>query len=441
MYGKKSLGLIGIILIYAAMQTFLAVRYLPINEVERDQALYLGITKNIVNEENTHDQISLSKDVTPFYSLVIALPYFLSDYSLNGVFFFQILLSLFSLILIYKILLSRINTIISILAVTGLILYYPVWSMNFYVMMEIVTIFFLVLTLYCFNLFLLKSKNIFLYFSAALFAILILINNRFLVHFGILTAVGGLLFVVKLKKNSLGQLIQKYKSLIWSVSLVFLILLGWHVRQYSVYKEFIIFTPLWTDVAHKTFSFIPESQIYTEVDYLKDNVGGDFFTYEESLNIIKRTDFAKSDEAEELYTKELHQKLKQDYESTKPIDKYLDRVKNFFKIGNFRVRYQGAGSPRIILPSSIQKNMADVLILLPVFLLFLPGVIFAIINKSYFFNIISLLVMSHFLMHIVVHFIQRYRIPILPLIFIISAYGLLQTYEYINYKRYTFKKA
>ena len=200
MYGKKSLGLIGIILIYAAMQTFLAVRYLPINEVERDQALYLGITKNIVNEENTHDQISLSKDVTPFYSLVIALPYFLSDYSLNGVFFFQILLSLFSLILIYKILLSRINTIISILAVTGLILYYPVWSMNFYVMMEIVTIFFLVLTLYCFNLFLLKSKNIFLYFSAALFAILILINNRFLVHFGILTAVGGLLFVVKLKR-------------------------------------------------------------------------------------------------------------------------------------------------------------------------------------------------------------------------------------------------
>jgi hypothetical protein len=67
------------------------------------------------------------------------------------------------------------------------------------------------------------------------------------------------------------------------------------------------------------------------------------------------------------------------------------------------------------------------------------GIVFALKNKNPFINLLSLIYISHIILHIYVNFIDRYRHTVLPVIYLIAGYGLWELLKYAsNYSKFSY---
>lgn len=395
----------------------------PVN----DAGEYLKIAESILSNSNTYSRhgniVNISTATTPFYSLLIAVPYYLSGHNFKSIYLFQVLLSFFSVLLFFQLTKKITSPLIALGASIFLLLYYPIWKMNFSVLMEISTIFFFLMFLFLLHRFFSSWRVVWLYLSVMSLTFLVLLNNRFIVHYAFILPF--LIFVLiagkqhvkhhNPKKIPLGHYLPAFLFSLICIA-------GWNVKQAVTFDEFVIFTPKWTELVSKaTGGIIPASKVMKKIG--EERMPKEFLSYQEALESLETGSLARGKEIARSFTYERYLTLKKQYESTTRVDVYADRIKNFFRVGNFELRYMSAGDPRLVTPSSFKKNAVDIGILLPVFLLSCIGVYFAVKNRDIFMQVILVLIFSHIILHTLVLYIERYRITVLPLFFILAAYG------------------
>jgi len=398
---KERNTIIILVLITILFNTLLFIRYYDVNaRVLGDARGYELIAKSIIEGKSDYDGMDIGEIVTPGYSLFIALPYYFLGYKPLYVYLLQILLNIISIILFYKILKKVSSPFWAFAGSFWLILYYPLWRLNFQLMMETLTVLLLLLVLYSFQLYKRHKSLRILILHAVLWGVFIFVNNRFVAHLICLL----ILLIVS------GQLLNFQipgKKIIFIPIIVILCLTPWHIRQYKTYDKFVFFAP----------SRIPDQAR----DFNR------FYSYEECLNNIKINRYNKhsKDKALAFLTSEKYQELKDKYEwRKKGINRYYSRFWGFLQVIQTKPILMYGIDARIIPPASILRNITEVIILLPMMLLFPLGLYRAFKNRNILMIISGIFVLCHWGIHTIIHYNPRYRLVIIPLIFMVAFYGL-----------------
>lgn len=422
---KKELATI-IIIGFLLTNTINGLRHFD-HKLSPDQTLYHAISESILDGSFTYEfggrEFDFGEEVSPAYSTIVAVVTLLTG-NFRLTFIVQVFFNLLVLVIFYNLLRNYTNNAIASIFIFGLALYYPIWAYNFHLLFEISTILFLSFSIYYLWKFLELTDNKYLYISAVFTGITIFINNRFIFHFLFLVTIVGILVLIK--QNV--QIKNNIKALLKYAAIVILLLAPWHVRQISHYNELIIFTPMWTDVAHKSTKIIPPSKVDTDVDVNPSRKP--FKSYEE---IMQNVDGANSGLFNDFSEKK-YLELKNKYYNSKWYDKYLDRAWEFWRIASFDYNYNYYGDSRILPPYRPIRNLVQISVLLPLYIFGLAGVYFAFRYKDKLMLIVFGLITSHFILHVLVHFIDRYRYTIFPLLFIIGAYGFYHLYQIGKHK-------
>jgi len=207
-----------------------------------------------------------------------------------------------------------------------------------------------------------------------------------------------------------------------------IVLMPWHIRQYLHYDKLVIFAPARTEL-------IISSVNTDENNYSREAVisiqANEFFSYEEYLERfedISGMTSSRMDNIKGLFTKEKYQQMINAYEKkySKPYSKYLSRLKGFWNIWQFDFSFSYGGDTRIMPPARLSANLINIIMLTPMFLFFIPGIIYSLRRKTILLQILILIVLSHWILHGFIHYITRYRITVMPLIFLISWYGIYE---------------
>jgi hypothetical protein len=105
---------------------------------------------------------------------------------------------------------------------------------------------------------------------------------------------------------------------------------------------------------------------------------------------------------------------------------YFARLKKYFTLFYKDFQFNAPNDYRLIPPSTAAYKTIQIFILLPMFLLSFAGFLISIRKENFFMLFLSALFFSHLLLHVLVHYIDRYRVTILPVLLIISAYGITE---------------
>jgi len=192
-----------------------------------------------------------------------------------------------------------------------------------------------------------------------------------------------------------------------------------------VYDSFVVFTPTWTNLLNQSFGIPPRVDVITDLDRKSDTIK----TFNEYVEEIKKT---RNDETYKKFTMQKYAELVENHpnNSNNPnFYKYFSRAIAFWEVLNFDFAWVPGIDYRINLPSSKIQILFNVLFLLPVLISFPIGTYFAFRRHDIFVQILTLFVLGHWVLHIAVHYIERYRITILPLVFLVAWYGIYQIYE------------
>ncbi len=155
---------------------------------------------------------------------------------------FQILLNTFSLLLLYNSLKSRFTSLLALCNVLWIMIY-TAWPWHNKILIESTTLSFLMISIFFLNNYLIKYNLRNIIFFTFSFIILVYLNNRFLFHY--LSIISFWLIFSYFEKRI------KIKFLLISVLIFILGLLPWHIRQYSVYNQLVLFSPTITTKGKK----------------------------------------------------------------------------------------------------------------------------------------------------------------------------------------------
>src|ERR1035437_4982968 len=148
---------------------FIKYRHYPLSP---DSIVYKNIALAIINPSATSLNGDIFVNITPGYPAFIAIIYKVFGQDDSYVYLFQIILSLLSVLLFFKIMLSvtKENYLISFFITFFFTIYYPVWAFSILIMMEIITIFVLLISIYFFHKYPFHFP-FFIYFSLFIFHI------------------------------------------------------------------------------------------------------------------------------------------------------------------------------------------------------------------------------------------------------------------------------
>ncbi len=392
------------------------------NKLSPDQNLYNAIATSILKGETLYCECDTEEDiglkVTPFYSTLVALSYYIGGNNYTSAYGLNVLLNCLTILILYFTLNILINhKIISFFLCFSMIFYYILWSMNFSILMEITTVFFMSLDLYLIAKFYYNQKINYLYLASAFQAILCLINNRFIV-LQIVFWILLLIYIILKQRHFI-------KNYFYSLSLFILVLSPWFIRQYIVYDQFVFFTPLWHNVIEKKFGFLDKVNVSTDADKVRE-ITKKPLSYIEYLNEIQANEkFNK-----ESFTKEKYQKLIVGIsENKKSI--ILENFLNYFSIYNNEFRFVNSSDYRLVYPSGKVKKYTQIVFLIPLMLMSLVASLIAVYKKNYYVILLMAFFVTHVLLFSFWGFIERYRITIIPIIFILGAYGMVEVYKLI----------
>jgi 4-amino-4-deoxy-L-arabinose transferase-like glycosyltransferase len=377
-----------------------------------DSALYYETATTIAQGKIWIEQYNsdIGAIMAPGYSFLLAGMFLLFGQKIVCAYLLNIILHIISAMLMFYLSSKFFNRTIAWWFSIWLLLYYQIWRMNFIVMMEIPTIFFIEITFF----FLYKyhqtrlTKNLILF--SILAGLLVFINNRFIFHFLIL-------ITITLTYATFGRVYKMRDAFILGFGIL-LVLLPWHIRQYIHYDRLLIFAPARTEMI--SYYRSDDDIGYTEIK-----------SYEEQLEqfenrsgmTVARLESIKKDFTERKYL-DMVSEYKQ--KNSRPYYKYLSRLKGFWNIWQFDFSWNYGDDTRIIPPARKSANLLNITFLTPMFLFFAVGVFYAVIKRQVFIQMLSIFVFSHWILHILVHYISRYRITILPTIFFIAWYGIYE---------------
>lgn len=259
-----------------------------------------------------------------------------------------------------------------------------------------------------------NKKSSIIWFSI-LFSYLIHVDERFFIYFPIFLLMG---YIYKIKTS----------NLLYFFLIVILLMIPWSIRNYYTYNQIVILTERTTKFTYKIFGY--DSPIHTsernqaDVVKLYESIADSLINGKEIKSEIRRVDDLKR--GIELgyipHTFTRH-------------ERWWAEFKEFWRPFRFSGGYVDFGyrfeGPRW----SLKHNLAIGLtygILLPFFLF---GLYYIFYNKNKYGFLFLILIFSHTLVHVVLaHARNRYRIPIDPLIILISFYGLITFWEKLKQK-------
>lgn len=403
-----------------------------------DSVLYDGIAKALMNGESNistpgyfEDGNDIGQTVMPGYPAFIAVFYKIFGTKAVNVIVFQLFLS-FCAIWVYFLISNDIFSRNKAIVFTLLYIFYVnQWSYSLLLLIESITISTLIFSLFFLHQYFTTKSNKYLYYYALIFGLLISLNNRFVFHF---VFIGFYLVLVNLNKKNI-------KNIIYSAIIVIAILLPWHIRQYNVYNKLVLFTP------ERTANM---SQKVTVIGYTDKRAAYDYVPgYDTVINLYMTQyltkEYRKETKAEikRKFNIDKYQELKTSYNSFSSLGKILSRAKGFWEIVRFDYRFGFAGDMRVMEPSFYDKftsplflmDFADLFFLGLAFLGIIPALFFAIKNKNHFFIILGIYILAHWILHSYVGYLPRYRITIMPAIFLLGSYGLNEIYLKIQNKK------
>ncbi|MCX6148532.1 MAG: glycosyltransferase family 39 protein [Candidatus Kapabacteria bacterium] len=429
------------ILIFVLVTLFTLVPRFYNLKFSDDSVLYDGIAKALINGESKistpgyfEDGSDIGQTILPGYPAFIAVIYKIFGTKAVNVIVFQLFLS-FCAIWVYFLISKEMFSRNKAIAFTLLYVFYVnQWSYSLLLLIESITISTLVFSLYFLFKYFITNSNKYLYYYALIFGLLISLNNRFIFHF---VFVGFYLVIINLNKKYIHNL----KNIIFAALIVITLLLPWHIRQYNVYGRFVLFTPERTaNMSNKNIS-----TGYSEKKAAYDYVPG----YDTVINLYMTQYLTKEyrketkAEIERKFNIDKYQELKSSYTAFSPSGKILSRAKGFWEIVRFDYRFGFAGDMRVMEPSFYDKftsplflmDFADLFFLGLAFLGILPALFFAIKNKNHFFLILGIYILAHWILHSYVGYLPRYRITIMPVIFLLGSYGINEIYIKIKNKK------
>jgi len=205
----------------------------------------------------------IGDEIMPGYPLLIS-PFF---ENLHLISLFQVILLYFGLLYLFRVIINKYLIFFTLINLIWII-FSTSWDYHNQPLIESPTISFLMFIIYFLDRYF-KDYNWkdFLWFSI-LFGILISINNRYIIHFS-----GFLSFLLILKYFERRI---KIKHLIYSFLVVTAIMAPWHIRQYFVYNEFVLFSPVRNNALDRSERKDSLAQISAKIlnyrDYLLDSV-------------------------------------------------------------------------------------------------------------------------------------------------------------------------
>ncbi len=354
----------------------------------------------------------------PGFAFLLSFVYKLFGIETINVFVMHVMAQIAVVLMLFFILAAVTRRVFAYWFALWLTAFLPLWKYNFLILTEISTVFFLVLATLFFFLYLRTAKTWLMILFTLAFGVLVFINNRFVFHFACLAA---LMFILIIKKSGF-----RWKDLGIFILGVVLVLLPWHIRQMRVYGRPVLFSP------KRTSAMIPddiETELnhsrMVEVNYSSERI----MSYEEYLqDLDQREGWSPSriERAKDEFSSKKYDELRSrhDWIKSRGYYKYISRLLEFWRIWRFDFSLGPGDDPRIIPPSRPLINLINILYLLPMFLFFPVGLIFSIRKREAIMVVAGSIVLMHWLLHALVHYIERYRVPVLPLLFLVSWYGL-----------------
>lgn len=391
-------------------------------ELSPDQELYKKIAISICEGKNYYfegdkEKKDIGIEVAPAYSAIVAGLFKIFGENNLVIYLFQIILNIICVVVLFGILSCFLKQPFAFIALLLFELYYPLWRMNFAIMFEVTTVCMLIISLY----FLQKTFQIddqsvstkYLLSFFLFFGLLIFINNRFIFHF---IFVSLFLFAYGLKNTYF------IKTTFGGCVIVLLILSPWFIRQYIFYDQFVLFTPTWNNVSNRAIGFPPKVPVLTDLD----NVSAENkkpWSYKEYIESFKKIR-GETKNYEKDFTPEQYRAITANYEPDNKLKIYLSRIKLFWSPFILNYRFVSPNDVRIMLPSTRPQLIVGILFLLPVMIFSITGMIYSARKKNLFIMLLSVLLVSHILLHVITHSITRYRLTILPVMFILACYGI-----------------
>lgn len=384
-------------------------RYYSGTEVKGGTAnTYYEIGKAISNGKyETERGVDIGALLMPGFPAVVAFFYSLFNNQTIYLYIFQAVFSIVALLFLYSVLNKKLSSIIALLAVGWLMLYYPLWRYNFYMLKESLTASLFLISLYTLNKYFQFYKGKYLYLFVLIFTVIIYLYNRFIAHYAIFIGFLGFLYLLR-------QI--PIKQIGISIGITILLLLPWHIRQYLVYDQLVIIAPERVQDVKKGIDKGNED-IFSQ---------GKFASYQEYMDQIKNSGFSEErvEYAKKHFTREKFEEMKANYNAFEGFNKYWSRFKGFFEIYPKDFRFGFGGDVRIWPPPSTIRKITLSVLLAPMFVFMLVGIFFAFRKKDYFFISLAVFLASHIALHTYIHYIVRYRVTIIPVIFILGWYGI-----------------
>jgi hypothetical protein len=396
------------------------------NLTSGDQGYYHSLAQAVAEGSTTRDNGSdIGAVIMPGYPAIVGSIYKTFGQNVNYIYILQVIASIVAALLVYKIMKHRTNALIALLVAGWLLAYYPLGRMSFALLKESLTASLFIFTLYFFHKYLLTKKNNYFIIFAIIWAVLIPVMNRFIVHFGFISI---LILYLSYKKEF------KYEKFFILIGIAFITLVPWHIRQYLKFDELVAFSPRRSEQVKMDD---------TGNDKKTADDSSKFKSYEAYKTGIMNSGFneARKQYFKNHFTLEKFEKMKANYDAFEGFNQYWSRFLGFFEIYNSDFRFGFGGDIRITPPPSKIRKYTDLLLLAPMFVFMLVGLFFSVKKKDYFFIFIFLTILAHVLLHTYVHYIPRYRVTIIPAIFMMGWYGIYNCISYMrNFKGISIKR-
>lgn len=397
------------------------------DKIGGDQELYHSIALGILECKDSYDfygqSFDIGTDVTPFFPCIVATSYLFGGIDKQNLCNLNIILNCLTILIIYLTLcLIKLSRRISLLFSIVFLFYYPLWKMNFSILMEVSTVFLLSFSIFLFFYYLFHRKSQYLYSSLITFSILVLVNNRFVV----LLLSFFLLLLFKSSKN----LHDLKREFFLPFIIVLVIISPWFFRQYIEYKQFVFFTPLWHNVVSDKLGIFEKIDVKTASTLLGEGTAVYSSNYGDYLNSMKST--IADDQLSRLnnFTIQKFEEVKLQHNQEENI--YAYRFKRYFNLYDSDFHFEGPSDYRLIPPSSNIYRLVQLLILLPIFILSIFALIISILKNDFKIIFLSILFFSHLFLHIIIHYNARYRLTIMPVLLIMAAYGFSELLKMVK---------
>lgn len=357
--------------------------------------------------------------VFPAYSFLLSGFMLLFRDTFPAMIVFQVTLTYISMFFLYLIIREYFSWFWSFLFVCLYILYYPLMTLNFHLILESISSFLLILITFCFQQYHLYCKKKHLIALVLLFILLIFINNRFIFHGIILFA---LMLLYLLKKN------RSHVHILFCGAAFFLsVMIPWHIYEYSVYRYPVIFTP------HKSKYL---TKRYANADAVKRLFQSpEILTYEEyNVSLQSQTTSEKRKQAlKKQFTPQFFQQVMEKHlREGHGIRKYWSRLRSFFTFYRSKPYFLSGSDHRLFPMFSPNLHLVNLALLLPFILLSGIGALFTVKNRDVIMMFVLVMILSHIAEHTITHYNDRYRALIFSLYVILGVYGVYNLHRILS---------